>query len=34
LDKKTMAALIAGEAILGRDDYCARYLASFREGKL
>jgi len=34
LDKKTMAALIAGEAILGRDDYCARYLASFRKGEL
>ncbi|MEA1964297.1 MAG: methyltetrahydrofolate cobalamin methyltransferase [Candidatus Aerophobetes bacterium] len=34
LDKRTMAALRAGEAILGKDDYCARYLASFRKGEL
>jgi len=34
LDKKVMAALRAGEAILGKDDYCARYLASFRKGEL
>jgi len=34
LNKEVMADLRAGEAILGEDDYCARYLASFRKGEL
>jgi 5-methyltetrahydrofolate--homocysteine methyltransferase len=34
LNKEVMAALRAGEAILGEDDYCVRYLASFRKGEL
>ena len=34
LDKRIVATLRAEETILGKDDYCARYLASFRKGEL
>lgn len=33
LDKKLMTFLCAGEALLGRDDFCMNYLTCFREGK-
>ncbi|RLE09266.1 methyltetrahydrofolate cobalamin methyltransferase [Candidatus Aerophobetes bacterium] len=33
-DKGIISAIKAGEALLGRDEYCAKYLAFFREGKL
>lgn len=34
LDKKLMTFLYAGEALLGRDEYCMEYLTKFREGQL
>ena len=34
LDKKLMTYLYAGEALLGRDDFCMEYLTKFREGEL
>jgi len=34
LDSKLMALLRAAEALLGRDEYCARYLRAYRDGKL
>jgi 5-methyltetrahydrofolate--homocysteine methyltransferase len=34
LDRQLMANLIAAEALLGRDEYCARYLRAYRAGKL
>ncbi len=34
LDKKLMAFLYAGEALLGIDDYCMNYISKFREGAL
>ena len=34
LDREIMATIIAAEALLGRDEYSARYVASFRSGKL
>jgi 5-methyltetrahydrofolate--homocysteine methyltransferase len=34
LDKKIMAFLYAGEALLGIDDYCMNYISKFREGVL
>jgi len=34
LDRRLMALLRAAEAVLGRDEYCARYLQAYREGKL
>lgn len=33
LDKDMMSTLRACEALLGQDEYCLNYLASFREGK-
>jgi 5-methyltetrahydrofolate--homocysteine methyltransferase len=33
LDKQLMALVYASEALLGRDEYCAEYLAAAREGK-
>jgi 5-methyltetrahydrofolate--homocysteine methyltransferase len=33
-DRELMAALMAAEAVLGRDDYCLGYLKAFRAGKL
>lgn len=32
-DKQMMAAVRTSEAILGRDEYCLKYIAAFREGK-
>lgn len=34
LDKKTMAAKLATEALLSRDQYCLRYISAHRLGKL
>jgi 5-methyltetrahydrofolate--homocysteine methyltransferase len=34
LDTKLMALLRAAEAVLGRDEYCVRYLRAYREGRL
>lgn len=34
LDRKLMTFLYAGEALLGRDDFCMNYLMKFREGML
>lgn len=34
LDRKIMTNLIAAEALVGRDEYCMRYLKANREGKL
>ncbi len=34
LDKKLMTFLYAGEAILGRDDFCMNFITKFREGEL
>ena len=34
LDKKLMTFLYAGNALMGRDDYCMEYLRKFREGVL
>jgi len=34
LDKRIMANLITTNALLGKDEYCADYLAAFRLGKL
>ncbi|MDI6895574.1 MAG: methyltetrahydrofolate cobalamin methyltransferase [Bacillota bacterium] len=34
LDTRLMALLRAAEAVLGRDEYCARYLRAYREGRL
>jgi cobalamin-dependent methionine synthase I len=33
LDRKMMANIIAAEALLGKDDYCANYLQAFRAKK-
>lgn len=33
-DKEMISAIRTGEALLGKDEYCARYLTFFREGKL
>jgi cobalamin-dependent methionine synthase I len=33
-DRQLMAGLTAGEALLGRDNHCLRYLRAFREGRL
>jgi len=33
-DKDMMATISAGEALLGRDEYCMNYLTAFRENKL
>lgn len=33
LDKKMMAALIAAETLIGRDDYCMNYLKAYRDKK-
>ena len=33
LDKKMMANIIAGEALAGNDEWCANYLAAYREKK-
>lgn len=33
LDKKMMATIIAGEALAGKDEWCANYLAAYREKK-
>ena len=32
-DKKIMAMLVATEAMLGRDEYCAQYIQAFKEGR-
>lgn len=34
LDKKLMTFLYAGEALLGRDEFCMNFLTKFREGAL
>jgi cobalamin-dependent methionine synthase I len=34
LDKKLMTYLYAGEALLGKDEFCMEYLTKFREGLL
>jgi 5-methyltetrahydrofolate--homocysteine methyltransferase len=34
LDKQMISVIRAGEALLGKDEYCTEYLSSFREGKL
>jgi 5-methyltetrahydrofolate--homocysteine methyltransferase len=34
LDRPTMAAIAAAEALAGRDDYCMRYIKAFRAGRL
>lgn len=34
LDKQMMANLIATDTLLGRDDYCADYIAAYRENRL
>ena len=34
LDKGTISVIRAGEALLGMDEYCTKYLSSFREEKL
>ena len=33
LDREMMAMIRAGEVLLGKDEYCLKYLTSFREGK-
>jgi len=33
LDKKMMANIIAAEALMGKDDYCANYLSAYRDKK-
>ena len=33
-DQQLMASIAAAEALLGRDEYCANYLAAYRQGKL
>ncbi len=33
-DRRLMANVVAAEALLGRDEFCARYLRAFRAGKL
>lgn len=33
LDREMMAMVRAGEVLLGKDEYCLKYLTSFREGK-
>ncbi|UCG08799.1 MAG: methyltetrahydrofolate cobalamin methyltransferase [Desulfobacterales bacterium] len=33
LDKKMMANIIAAEALMGKDEYCANYLTAYREKK-
>ncbi|AFM24795.1 methyltetrahydrofolate--corrinoid methyltransferase [Desulfomonile tiedjei] len=34
LDKRMMATILASQAVLGQDEYCAEYLSGFRAGKL
>jgi cobalamin-dependent methionine synthase I len=34
LDKKLMTFLYAGEALVGRDEFCMNYLTKYREGEL
>lgn len=34
LDRRMMAAILAAEALAGRDEYCGNYLAAFRGGVL
>jgi 5-methyltetrahydrofolate--homocysteine methyltransferase len=34
LDRRMMSLLLAGEALLGRDEFCSQYLAAHRAGKL
>jgi len=34
LDKKMMAAIVAAEALIGRDDFCMNYLKAYRSKKL
>jgi 5-methyltetrahydrofolate--homocysteine methyltransferase len=34
LDKRMMAAIVAAEALAGRDNYCMKYLKAFRAGLL
>jgi 5-methyltetrahydrofolate--homocysteine methyltransferase len=33
-DRQLMADVVAAEALLGRDEFCARYLRAYRKGKL
>lgn len=33
-DQRLMASIVAAEALLGRDEYCAGYLQAYRQGKL
>mgnify|MGYP005836576743 CR=1 FL=1 len=33
-DAQLMASIAAAEALLGRDEFCANYIAAFRQGKL
>jgi 5-methyltetrahydrofolate--homocysteine methyltransferase len=34
LDQRMMAAIVAAEALAGRDNYCMNYLKAYRAGKL
>ncbi|MDH7499818.1 MAG: methyltetrahydrofolate cobalamin methyltransferase [candidate division NC10 bacterium] len=34
LDRRMMALLLASEALLGRDEFCSRYIAAHRAGRL
>lgn len=34
LDRRMMALLLAGEAVLGKDEFCSSYIAAHRAGKL
>ena len=34
VDKGMISVIRAGEALLGKDEYCTEYLSSFREGRL
>jgi cobalamin-dependent methionine synthase I len=34
LDRKIMASIVAGEVLAGRDEFCERYLDTYREGLL
>jgi 5-methyltetrahydrofolate--homocysteine methyltransferase len=33
LDQKMMANIIAAEALIGKDEYCTKYLAAYRADK-
>ena len=33
-DRELMATIVATEALLGKDEYCPKYLEAYRQGKL